>query len=252
MPLSDALSRYSAGSQVGSARSSAKYGRIAEQASPGEAAAAVDACTDEMNARTTGVSRTYSSDMREHQVKRPRDLAELERLDEEPCVADLPAAAAAHEATELLLGRSAVPRRLLLEGAEGSEVTVGGDLLLHGGGAEGANQLVLQVCIAHVKAQALHVGVSEAEAEAGPLESAPELTLLRGITEPRQSHVEPPRAVPIQEASDRLRTSHRHNDNPLGLEVPTAALGERFDRDSVAGALNEDHRASVGAIRILG
>ena len=49
---------------------------------------------------------------------------EIERVDEETRVADLPAAAAAHEAPELLLGRPASPSRLLLERAEGAEVAL--------------------------------------------------------------------------------------------------------------------------------
>ena len=92
--------------------------------------------------------------MREHQVERPRHLGEIERLDEEARVADLPPAAAAHEAPKLLLGRPSLPRRLLLEGAEGAKLAVSVDDSFHRGGTESADQLVLQVCVAHVEARA--------------------------------------------------------------------------------------------------
>lgn len=59
-----------------------------------------------------------SSDMSKHQVKRPGHLGEIERLDEQARVSDLPPAAAAHPAPELLLPGPSSPRRLLLERAE--------------------------------------------------------------------------------------------------------------------------------------
>jgi hypothetical protein len=65
------------------------------------------------------------------------------------------------------------------------------DDLLDGRGAEGADQLVLQVCDAHVEAESFHVGAGEVGAEAGPLEGAPELVLLSDVAEPRQLDVVP-------------------------------------------------------------
>jgi hypothetical protein len=118
----------------------------------------------------------------EQQVERPRHLAEIERIDEQARVADLPPAAAAHEAPKLLLGGLSSPPRLLLEGAEGSQVSLCFDDLFHGGGTVSANQLVLQVCDAHVEAQPFHLDACELGAEAGPLETAPEVALLGSVT----------------------------------------------------------------------
>src|SRR5207247_7886620 len=53
--------------------------------------------------------------VREHTVERARDLFEVERVDEQARVADLPAPAAAHEPAWLLLHRPALPRALLLQ-----------------------------------------------------------------------------------------------------------------------------------------
>ena len=75
-------------------------------------------------------------------------------------------------------------RRLLLQRRNDPKLTLSVDDLFHGGGTEGADQLVLQVCDAHVEAQRFHVGASEVGAEAGPLETAPEVALLSGVTEP--------------------------------------------------------------------
>ena len=136
-------------------------------------------------------------DMGEHQVERPRHVIEVERVDEEARVADLPAAAAAHEAPKLLLRRAAMPRRLLLQGAEGAKLSLGVDDGFHRCGAERADQLVLEICVAPVEAEPFHIGASEVGAEAGPLETAAEVALLCGVVETRQPDVEPLRAEPL-------------------------------------------------------
>src|SRR5439155_25487286 len=104
-------------------------------------------------------------------------------------------------------------------------VTLTLDDLFHGGGAEGADQLFLQVCDAHVETESLHIGASEVGAEAGPFETALEVALLCGVIEARQSDVKSQRAQQIQEASDVLRTPNRHDGNALGVEIPTTPLG---------------------------
>src|SRR5436190_11729371 len=94
-------------------------------------------------------------------VQRPRHVGEVQGADEQWCVPDLPAAPAPHEAPKLLFGGSSLPGRLLLEGAERSEVTLGVDDLFHRGGTEGADELVLEVCDAHVETQRFHVAAGE-------------------------------------------------------------------------------------------
>jgi hypothetical protein len=183
--------------------------------------------------------------MSEHLLERPRHLAEIKCLDEEAGVSDLPPAAAAHEAPELLVNRSSLPGRLLLEGAEGPEVSLSGDDLFHGGGAESADQLVLQVCDAHVEAESFQIGPREVGAEAGAFETALELALLGGVTKACQPHVEPLRPEPVQEPSDGLRTTDRHDGDALAVETPTSALSERFEGAAVADPLDEHHRTRI-------
>jgi hypothetical protein len=133
-------------------------------------------------------------------------------------------------------------RRLLLECAERSKLTLGVDDLFHVGSTEGADQLVLQVCDAHVETEWLHVGASEVCAEAGPLETTLEVALLCGVTEARQSDVGPLRAEQIQVASDVLRTPHWHNGNALSVKIPTTALSQRFEREPVTTPFNKHDR----------
>src|SRR5436309_2889466 len=99
--------------------------------------------------------------MSKYTVQRSRHPGEIQLVDEQGRVLDLPAAAGAHEAPQLLLLGLSLLRRLLLEGAERSKVTLSIDELFHGGGTEGADQLVLQVCDADVETEWLHIGASE-------------------------------------------------------------------------------------------
>jgi len=179
--------------------------------------------------------------MGQYPVERPRHSIEIERLDEEARVADLSPAAAAHEAPKLLLGGPPFPRRLLLEGAEGPEVSVRLDDLLHSRGAERADQLILQIRDAHVEAQPLHVGTSEAGAESGPIEAAPELSLLCVVVETCHPDVMPLRPVQLEELSDCLGAADRHDGDALCFQVAAAALGERFERDLVADSFDEHY-----------
>src|SRR6266496_3674341 len=183
--------------------------------------------------------------MSKYKVKRPRHMGEIKRIDEQTRIVDLPAAAAAHEAPKLLLVRPSSPRRLLLEGAERCKVSLSVNELFDGGGTESADQLVLQVGDAHVETKSFHIGASEVGAEAGPLETALELALLRGVTQTCQSDVEPLRAEQIQEPRNGLRASDWHNGDALGVEVPTTSLGERFERAPVADPFNEHDRPHV-------
>jgi hypothetical protein len=173
-------------------------------------------------------------------VQRSRHLGEVQRVDEQPGISDLPAPAAAHEAPELLLSGPSLPRRLLLEGAEGAKVALSVDHLFHGGGTEGADQLVLQVRDAHIETESFKIGASEVRAEAGALESALELTLLRRVAEARQPDVQSARAEQIEKSSDGLRASHRHDGNFLGGEVPATSRSQRFECALVADPFDED------------
>jgi DNA-binding transcriptional ArsR family regulator len=185
--------------------------------------------------------------MSEDEVKRPRHLGEIKRLDEQTRVSDLPATAAAHKASKLLLSGPSLPRRLLLQGAEGSKLSLSVNDLFHGGRTECPDQLVLQICDAHVETQPFHSDPSEVGAEAGPLEAVPEVCLLRGVAETGQPDIKPLRAEQAEEPSYGLRTPNRHDGNALSVEVPATALGKRFDGARVADPLNEHDRTRVAA-----
>ena len=62
-----------------------------------------------------GLGRRSNSDVGEHEIERARHAVEVESLDEPSSVVNLAAAAGTHEASELLVGRAPMLRRLLLE-----------------------------------------------------------------------------------------------------------------------------------------
>jgi hypothetical protein len=183
-------------------------------------------------------------------VERPGHLGEVQRVDEQTRVSDLPPAAAAHEASKLLLVGPSLPRRLLLESAEGGKVPLSLDDLFHGGSAERADQLVFQVRDAHVETESFHVGPGEVGAEAGPLESALEVDLLCGVTETSECDVKPLRSEQIQEASDVRRTPDRHNGNALIVELPATALSQGFERELVADPFDKHDRTGEEGLRV--
>ena len=186
--------------------------------------------------------------MSEHPIERPRNLRlEIELVDEQARVADLPPAAASHEAPQLLLRRSSLPHGLFLQRSEGSKVSLRVDDPLDRRDSESPDQLVLEIRDAHVEAEGLHVGAREVGPESRALETASEVALFSRITETREREVEPAGAEASQEPAYRLRSPDRHDGDALGLEVTAAALGERFDSALVADAFDQDHRARSDA-----
>jgi hypothetical protein len=183
--------------------------------------------------------------MRKDTIERPRHAGELQRVDQQPRVADLAAAVGANEAPKLRLAAASLPGRLLLEGAERSKLALSVDDLFHTGGAKAADQLVLQIGDAHIEPECFHVGPTEVGTEAGPLQTAPEVALLTGVTQARQSHVPAPRTEQLQEAPDVPGAAHWHNGNALSGKIPTTALSHRLERDLVAAPLNQHDRPWV-------
>jgi hypothetical protein len=64
-------------------------------------------------------------------VERPGHLRQVERIDEQLGVSDLPTTAAAHETPKLLLSGPSSPLRLLLERPEASKVALCVNHLFH-------------------------------------------------------------------------------------------------------------------------
>ena len=145
----------------------------------------------------------------------------------------------ADEAPKLLLAAPCSPGRLLLESAERSKLTLGLDDLFHSGGTQAADQFVLQVGDTHIEPEGFHVGATEVEAEAGPLQSTPEVALLAGVTQARQAEVQAPRTEALQEVSDVAGTAHRDDGNALSGKVSTTALSKRLERDLAAPPFNQ-------------
>jgi Cobalamin-independent synthase, Catalytic domain len=99
---------------------------------------------------------------------------------------------------------------------------------LHGGRAQGPDQLVLQVLDADVEAQPLHFGAGEAGADPGSFESAPERFLPADVAEPGQLHARPLRAEPADEA--------RHQ---VVLGLVTTKDGSLEDADHLVARMEE-------------
>ena len=117
-------------------------------------------------------------------------------------------------------------------------------------GAERPDELVLEVCTAHVETELFHLDASEIEAEAGSLETALEVVLLSGVAEACQLEAVALGAEPIQEVSDCLGATDRHHGDAFSVEIPTSPLSERFDRDLVADSFDKYDRTRVRRIEM--
>src|SRR5262249_1359330 len=135
-------------------------------------------------------SEIDKSDVPKNAVERSRHAHGVERLDEVARVARLAAAAAAHEPAQLLVHRPAPPLGLLLQRAEGAEIPFRLDDALDRVDPECADQLVLEVGLADVEAERLHVRARQRRAEAGALEAAAEVALLAGVAESGEREIE--------------------------------------------------------------
>ncbi len=139
----------------------------------------------------------------------------------------------------------ALLRSLLLEGAERAKLTLTGDDLLNAGGTQGADQLVFQVCDAHIEVERFHFGAGEVGAAPGSIESALEGALLSGVAKTGQSDVNTPRAEQIEELSD-VRCSAKWNDrDAFGVKIATTAYRESLERALVADSFNEHDRTGL-------
>jgi hypothetical protein len=184
-------------------------------------------------------------------IERARHGREVQRVDQQSCVAGLPAAVGADEAPELGLAAASLPRRLPLERAERPKLTLALDDLFHRCGTKAADQLVLEVVDADIEPECLHVGATQVGTEAGPLQTAPEVALLASVTQAGQPDVQARGTEQLKEASDVPGTAHRHDGNAFPGKVPTTARSQRLERDLVASPLDKHDRRRVTTTRQL-
>ncbi len=120
---------------------------------------------------------------------------------------------------------------------------MGVDDLFYGGDTVSADQLVLQICDAHVEAQPLHFDACEVGAEGGSLETSSEVTLLARVAETRQPDPKTLGPELIQEPPYGLGTADRHDGDALGFEIPATPHGECLESALIADSLDEHDRA---------
>ena len=132
---------------------------------------------------SSGIWRRSSARSAEDRVERPWNALEVECLDHDARVTELAASAATHEPSQLLFGRAAAPRRHLLERPKAMQITVGLEELLDRRRAQRANQLVLEVRVAHIEPKLLQFA-----AEARAFERSAEHGLLPSVAETREPY----------------------------------------------------------------
>jgi hypothetical protein len=197
-----------------------------------------------------GEHRSLLENLGENSVKWPRDVLEIERVNEETGVTDLATSAAAHEPPKLLLSGAAAPGGHLLEPLKSASIAVGVDDFFDGGCTECANQLILQVGNAYVKAEPLHIHTSEVRAKTGALERPTKHRLLTFIAQTREPQASRPWAELVEEASDPVRASEPNNPGSRSGKVDAASLSQRFERGLITHALDNHDHADAGQIGV--
>src|SRR5262249_2020514 len=132
---------------------------------------------------------------------------------------------------------------LLLERLEPRKIALLLGDLQHDTGAVGADELVLEVDLADVEAEALHVRARQTRPEACTLERARLAPLLARVAQARHLCGSCSR----EKTAERLRTADRNDPHALDSEITSQTSGERLERDSIADSLDEDYGASVHA-----
>src|SRR5438552_1074942 len=94
-----------------------------------------------------------------------------------------------------------------------------------GGRTQRPNQLVLEVCGADEETEAFHRVASKADAQTSPLQCAPEVILLSGVTETGQSQSGTTRAIESQRSADVGGAPNWHDGDAFGFEISTTPLG---------------------------
>jgi hypothetical protein len=169
-------------------------------------------------------------------------------------VVDLAAGARAEEASQLAPEGASALGRLPLERAERPELTLRGDHLLDGVDPEGADQLVLEVGDADEEAESFQIGAGEPGPEADAFEVAPKVPLLTDVAEARQPQIGASGTEQVEVVPDVGRAAHRHDGHAFRVEVAAVAVGERFECELVAPALDEDRGVHTGVeeLRVSG
>src|SRR5215211_1007320 len=176
-------------------------------------------------------------------VERPRDVVEVESVDEQTGVPDLSSTSAAQEPVELLFGRAIAPCRHLLERPKPMEIVVVPKDLLDPRRTERADQLLLQIGDAHEEAEPLHVRPPEPVAEAGALECPSEDRFLAGIAKAREARAVAACTELLEELPDAMCASEALDANARGCKVDAAPLGERLDCHLVTLPFDDQHDA---------
>ncbi len=202
--------------------------------------------------QSRGQTRTHPV---EHSSERTRDVVGLECRGEQLPVADLATTTRADEPPQLLVGAAFTLRRLALHDPQRRQLTLALDDALDGVDTEGADELVLEVTVAHEESECLQLLARQVVAEAGTLQSATESRLLPCVAE--ATHVQVPSAwsVMLDVSGDVGRATDRHDRHPGAGEVEVSSRRQRLQRGEVAEALDEHdgphvvgdrvHRASI-------
>jgi uncharacterized damage-inducible protein DinB len=197
--------------------------------------------------QSRGQTRTHPV---EHSSERTRDAVWVECRGEQLPVADLATATRADEPPQLLVGAAFALRRLALHDAQRRQLTFALDDALDGFDTEGADELVLEVAVAHEESECLKSLAGQVLAEAGALQSATESRLLPCVAQATDLQVASAWSVMLDVSGDVRRATDRHDRHPVASEVEVSSRRQRVQRGQVTQALDEHDGSDVVGDRV--
>ncbi len=189
-----------------------------------------------------------TSNVVEDGVERSRHRSGFDGFDQEPGVAESPPGLGPEKALKLRIRGTPPPFRLSLERTKGPQLTLGVEDPLDDCGPDRSNQFVLQILDAHVKSQIGH-GVDGGRRPNTALMQAPPHEF-GGVGIAKTGEV-PAFAVgpePPEVAGHCLGTPDRKHHNTLRFQITSPSPGQRFDRDLIADALDDDDRVGPSGL----
>ena len=139
--------------------------------------------------------------------------------------------------------------RHLLKPSERWEFASSVDELLDRGSAEGADEFVFEVSMAHE--EPLRVRRSERVVDARCPHRTREVRGLGSVAQDGDRHVASPGTEDGEEPSDVGGAAHRHDGDALVLEFSATLARDRLNREAITQTFDEDNRLR-GACQCLG
>ena len=170
---------------------------------------------------------------------------EVQRENEEACVAQLPACACTQESAKLIDEASVPPCGLLLERAKRSEVSLFRQYRFNGVGSDRANEFVFQVAVANEESLSFEFAAGIGLRVAGPRQLTAEVPLFGSIAQAADAQSGASRPELSKEPRHRPGAADRYHGHAFLRQVSRLEACQSLDCNLIADTLDQHNGSSV-------